>query len=321
MRSIRDVGYALTMFRMLPDAFLAHFDRGNAQRDMAVFRVCRYHPPMKTIVAGDIRSYRRMETAELRASFLIRDLFRPGAVELVYTDVDRAVVGGVVPLKAPLVLEAGRELASDFFLERREAGVLNLGGAGTITVDGVVYSMQPRECLYLGRGCRNVTFASDDAAGPAEFYLVSYPAHASHPTAHATLEMANRVELGSQAQANRRTIYQFIRLGQIASCQLVMGFTELHEGSVWNTFPPHTHDRRTEVYCYFDLPAGGQVLHLLGEPTETRHVVVREKEAVLSPPWSIHCGVGTGSYRFVWAMGGENQVFEDMDAVKMETFQ
>lgn len=276
---------------------------------------------MKTISAGDIRSYRRMETAELRSSFLVQNLFRPGAVELAYTDVDRAVVGGLVPLEAPLALEAGRELASAFFLERREAGVLNLGGAGTITADGVAYPMQPRECLYLGRGCRNVTFASTAAATPAVFYLVSYPAHAAYPTTHATLDMANRVELGSVAQANRRTIYQFIRLGRIASCQLVMGFTELHEGSVWNTFPPHTHDRRTEVYCYFDLPPGGQVLHLLGEPAETRHVVVREKEVVLSPPWSIHSGVGTGSYRFAWAMGGENQVFEDMDAVKMETFQ
>ena len=276
---------------------------------------------MKTIQAADGGSYRRMTTEELRSRFLVKDLFRPGFSELVYTDVDRAVVGGIVPLKAALPLEAGRELASAFFLERREAGVINLGGAGTIVVDGRAFPVKSRECLYLGRGSRVVEFASDSPDSPAAFYLVSYPAHAVFPTTHATLDMANRVDLGSAAQANRRTIHQFIRPGRIASCQLVMGFTELHEGSVWNTFPPHTHDRRTEVYCYFDLPPGGQVLHLLGAPDETRHVVVREKEVVLSPPWSIHSGVGTGGYRFCWAMGGENQVFEDMDAVNMEKFQ
>ena len=276
---------------------------------------------MKVIQTADAGSYRRMTTAELRAHFLVPDLFKPGFANLVYTDVDRAVAGGIVPLESALALEAGKELASAFFLERREAGVINLGGAGTITVDGVAFHMGPRECLYLGRGSRAVTFASDSAGTPAAFYLVSYPAHAAHPTTHAGLAQANRVELGSTAQANRRTIYQYIRPGRIASCQLVMGFTELHEGCVWNTFPPHTHDRRTEVYCYFDLPPGGCALHLLGTPEETRHVVVREREVVLSPAWSIHSGVGAGAYRFVWAMGGENQVFEDMDPVNMEEFQ
>ena len=276
---------------------------------------------MKVMQTADAESYRRMTTDELRSRFLVKDLFQPGLANLVYTDVDRAVVGGIVPLATPLVLEAGKELASAFFLERREAGVINFGAPGTVTVDGKAYRLGSRECLYLGRGSREVIFASESPATPAAFYLVSYPAHAVYPTTHATLDMANRVELGSAAQANRRTIYQFIRPGRIVSCQLVMGFTELHEGSVWNTFPPHTHDRRTEVYCYFDLPSGGQVLHLLGEPDETRHVVVREKEVVLSPPWSIHSGVGTGGYRFCWAMGGENQVFEDMDAVNMEKFQ
>ncbi len=276
---------------------------------------------MRVIHAGDVRGYRRMTTEELRSSFLIQGLFLSGSVEMVYTDVDRAVVAGIVPLKAPLTLDAGRELASAFFLERREAGVLNLGGAGKVVVDGVSYSMLPRECLYLGRGCREVVFTSDSADAPAAFYLVSYPAHATYPTTHAPLAMANHVELGTAAQANRRTIHQYIRPGRIASCQLVMGFTELHEGSVWNTFPPHTHDRRTEVYCYFGLPPGGTVLHLLGAPEETRHVVMREREVVLSPPWSIHSGVGSAAYGFVWAMGGENQVFEDMDAVDMGRFQ
>ena len=187
------------------------------------------------------------------------------------------------------------------------------GGVGTVTVDGKVYTLAPRECLYIGRGAKKVTFASQSAKAPPQFYLVSYPAHASHPTTHATLEQANRVAAGSPKDANARTIYQFIRPGRIASCQLVMGFTELQEGSVWNTYPPHTHNRRTEVYCYFDLPRGGRVVHLYGEPSETRHLVLGEKDVVFSPAWSIHSGVGTGAYRFVWAMGGENQVFEDMD--------
>lgn len=275
---------------------------------------------MRTIATADSGHYRRMTTAEIRAHFLVEDLFRSGALELVYTDVDRAVVGGVVPVDSPLKLEVGRQMACDFFCERREAGVINLGASGSVTVDGRAYPLAPRECLYIGRGSREVTFASDDAASPAQFYLLSYPAHAAHPTAHATLEQANRVELGSAKDANHRTIHQYIHQNGIRSCQLVMGYTELHEGSVWNSFPPHTHDRRTEVYCYFDLPPGGLLLHLLGEPDETRHVVVREKQAVLSPAWSIHAGVGTGGYRFVWGMGGENQVFDDMDKVGMERF-
>jgi 4-deoxy-L-threo-5-hexosulose-uronate ketol-isomerase len=270
---------------------------------------------MKTIRTADCGHYRRMTTAELRAHFLVEALFRPGAIELVYTDVDRAVVGGIVPTDVPLKLEGGREMACGYFCERREAGVINLGGPGTVTVDDRSHPLAPRECLYIGRGSREVAFTSHDAASPAEFYLLSYPAHAVHPTTHATVEQANRVELGSAGEANRRTIRQYIHEKGIRSCQLVMGFTELHEGSVWNSFPPHTHDRRTEVYCYFDLPSGGVVLHLLGEPDETRHVVVREKQAVLSPPWSIHAGVGTGGYRFVWGMGGENQVFDDMDKI------
>jgi 4-deoxy-L-threo-5-hexosulose-uronate ketol-isomerase len=270
---------------------------------------------MRTIQTADAQAYRRMTTEELRARFLIGDLFQPGRAELVYTDVDRAVVGGMVPTAAQLALEGGREMACSFFCERREAGVINLGAPGTIVVDGKSFRLEPRECLYIGRGSREVGFASESAQNPAIFYLVSYPAHADYPTAHASLDKANRVELGSLRDANHRTINQYIRPGFIPSCQLVMGFTELHEGSVWNTFPPHTHDRRTEVYCYFDLPPQGCVLHLLGAPDETRHVVIREKQTVLAPPWSIHSGVGSGAYRFVWAMGGENQVFEDMDNV------
>ena len=276
---------------------------------------------MKTIQTADSQAYRRMTTAELRERFLVENLFEPGRIVLVYTDVDRAVVGGIVPTGAPLTLEGGREMACAFFCERREAGVINLGAAGTVTVDGTAYVLAPRECIYLGRGSRAVSFASDSAATPAQFYLVSYPAHAAFPTTHIPFAQANHVELGATKDANRRTIHQFILPGRVPSCQLVMGYTELHEGNVWNTFPPHTHDRRTEVYCYFDLPANGCVLHLLGAPDETRHIVMREKQVTLSPPWSIHSGVGAGAYRFVWAMGGENQVFNDMDAVDLAKLQ
>jgi 4-deoxy-L-threo-5-hexosulose-uronate ketol-isomerase len=270
---------------------------------------------MKTIQAADRDAYRRMTSDELRDKFLVADLFQPGQAQFVYTNVDRAVVGGIMPADKPLALEGGKEMACDYFCERREAGVINLGGAGAVTVDGTTYKVAPRECVYIGRGSREVSFASDSAKTPAMFYLVSYPAHADYPTTHVGLDKANRIDLGSAKESNSRTIFQYIRIGKIKSCQLVMGFTELHEGSVWNTFPPHTHDRRTEVYCYFDLPKGGLVFHLLGEPDETRHIAVRDKQVVLSPEWSIHAGVGTGAYKFVWAMGGENQVFEDMDSV------
>ena len=270
---------------------------------------------MRNIQAADRESYKRMTAEELRGRFLLENIFQAGKTELVYTNVDRAVVGGIVPLAKPLDLKVGKEMACSFFCERREAGVINLGGSGSITVDGKVYKLASRECLYIGKGSKDISFASDSTKEPAMFYLLSYPAHADYPTTYAGLDKANRIDLGSAKEANRRTIFQYIRLGGIKSCQLVMGFTELHEGSVWNTFPPHTHDRRTEVYCYFDLPKDGVVFHMIGEPTDTRHVIVKEKQVVLSPEYSIHSGVGTGGYRFVWGMGGENQVFDDMDKV------
>lgn len=276
---------------------------------------------MRTIEASDRHAYRRMTTDELRGQFVIGDLFRRGRMELVYTNVDRAVVGGVVPTEEPLELLGGREMACAYFCERREVGILNLGGPGAVVVDGTTYAMAARECLYVRRGSRGILFSSDSAERPAQFYLVSYPAHADYPTTKAGLKDANRIDLGSLAESNRRTIYQFIRPGFIKSCQLVMGFTELHEGSVWNSFPPHTHGRRSEVYCYFDLPQDGAVMHFLGTPDETRHVVMREKQVVLSPDWSVHCGAGTGGYAFVWAMGGENQDFDDMDKCDMERFR
>ena len=276
---------------------------------------------MRTIEATDRLSYRRMTTDELRKNFVVEELFQAGTINLVYTNVDRAVAGGIVPATEPLELKGGREMACTFFCERREAGIINLGGAGSIVVDGTSYEMASRECLYIRRGSRGILFSSANPEKPAQFYLVSYPAHADYPTTKVGLKDANRIELGSLAESNRRTIYQYIRPGFIKSCQLVMGFTELHEGSVWNSFPPHTHNRRTEVYCYFDLPPNGTVMHFLGEPDETRHVALHEKHVVLSPAWSVHCGAGTGGYAVVWAMGGENQEFDDMDKCDLATFR
>lgn len=272
---------------------------------------------METINTADRQAYRRMTTDEQRAHFLKSGLFELGKLNMVYSDVDRAVVAAAVPTAVKLELTGGKEMACAFFHERRESGVINLGPAGTVTVDGTAYPLATCECLYIGKGAKTVVFASASVEAPSQFYLVSYPAHAAYPTTLATLAQANPVAAGTCKEANQRTIYQFIRPGKIQSCQLVMGFTALAEGSVWNTYPPHTHDRRTEVYCYFNLPENGRVLHLFGEPSETRHLVLQEKDVVFSPAWSIHSGVGTGAYRFVWAMGGENQVFEDMDPAKI----
>lgn len=258
-----------------------------------------------------------LDTDELRSTFLLEDLFASGEIRMVYTDLDRAVVGAAIPATGSLDLGNDDALKADFFCQRRELGVLNIGEGGSVTVDGKVYELGKHDCLYVGRGSRSVQFASADAESPAVFYLVSYPAHAEHPTTKATRADANRVELGTPAEANERTIFQYIHEDGIKSCQLVMGFTEFKVGSIWNTMPCHTHDRRSEVYCYFDVPAEHRVLHMMGEPQETRPLWVADRQAVLSPPWSIHSGCGTASYRFIWAMGGENQAFTDMDRVEI----
>ncbi len=258
-----------------------------------------------------------LDTAELRASFLLDELFTTGEVDLVYTDLDRAVVGSAIPTDGALELGNDDALKADFFLQRRELGILNLGSAGTVTVDGTSYEMGAHDCLYIGRGSKDVTFTSASAAEPAVFYLVSYPAHATHPTVKATRADANRVELGSKDECNERTIFQYIHENGMKSCQLVMGFTEFKTGSIWNTMPCHTHDRRSEVYCYFDVPTAHRVLHMMGQPQESRALWVADRQVVLSPPWSIHTGCGTASYRFCWAMGGENQAFTDMDRVEI----
>ncbi len=258
-----------------------------------------------------------LDTDELRAAFLLDELFAPGEVCLVYTDLDRAVVGSAIPTTSALALGNDDALKADFFCQRRELGILNFGEAGTVIVDGTVYQIAKHDVLYIGRGSREISFVSDSADNPAVFYLVSYPAHATYPTTKASRADANRVELGSKDECNERTIFQFIHENGIKSCQLVLGFTEFQPGSVWNTMPCHTHDRRSEVYCYFDVPATHRVLHMMGEPQETRPLWVSDRQAVLSPPWSIHTGCGTASYRFCWAMGGENQAFTDMDRVEI----
>jgi 4-deoxy-L-threo-5-hexosulose-uronate ketol-isomerase len=262
--------------------------------------------------------YQKLGTADLRELFLIETLFAPGKLELVYSDADRVIIGSAVPTGAPLKLSADAELRAAYFCERRELGVLSIGGDGTIDVDGKQYPMGKLDCLYVGRGCQNISFASKDASNPAAFFLLSYPAHTAHPTTYARVTDATPVELGTAADANRRTIYKYIHTGGIKSCQLVMGFTKLHEGSVWNTMPPHTHTRRSEVYMYFDVDAKRRVMHFMGTPQQTRHLVVANRQAVISPSWSIHCGCGTGAYTFCWAMGGENQTFEDMDAAPID---
>jgi 4-deoxy-L-threo-5-hexosulose-uronate ketol-isomerase len=263
-----------------------------------------------------------MSTEDLRAAYLIDTLFVPEAVPMVYSDIDRSITGSAVPLRQPLaLLSSKQEMAAAYFAERRELGVFNIGGAGKVGVDGKEFALAPTDALYIGRGAREIAFLSDDPAHPAKFYFVSYPAHQSFPTTHLRKTDAESSPLGSAADANRRTIYKYIRPPAVQSCQLVMGMTVLEEGSVWNTMPPHTHQRRSEVYMYFNLPANAAVLHLMGEPGQTRHIVMQNEQAALSPSWSIHAGVATRAYAFIWAMGGENQEFGDMDAVDVRTLR
>jgi 4-deoxy-L-threo-5-hexosulose-uronate ketol-isomerase len=269
----------------------------------------------------DAAATSRLSTEELRASFLVTNLFRPGEIALEMVDLDRVVVGGAVPTDAPLTLEAPADFLAEYFTERRELGVLNVGGPGSVTVDGARHTLGTKDALYVGRGSRDVVLASDDAAAPARFYLVSYPAHAAHPTTRVAAAEAQGATIGAQETANRRTVARYIHAGGARSAQLVMGVTTLEPGSVWNTMPAHTHHRRTEIYLYFDLPADAIVLHLLGRPDETRTIVVRDGEVALSPGWSVHSGCGTRAYAFCWAMGGENQDYADMQPVDVATLR
>ncbi|MCC2315805.1 5-dehydro-4-deoxy-D-glucuronate isomerase [Cellulomonas xiejunii] len=254
-----------------------------------------------------------MDTAELRRRYLVPGLFVDDEANAVYTHHDRVVLLGAKPVTGPVALPTFPEIRSEYFLEHREAGVVNVGGSGTVTVDGTTYDLAHGSCLYLGRGARDVTFASVDAATPARFYVVSAPAHTAYPTTLVEAGKGTVRELGDALTSNRRTLNQYIHENGVRSCQVVMGVTTLHPGSMWNTMPAHTHDRRMEAYLYFDLPDDARVVHLLGRPDETRHLVVGNEEAIISPSWSVHSGVGTASYSFVWAMAGENQSFDDMD--------
>jgi 4-deoxy-L-threo-5-hexosulose-uronate ketol-isomerase len=266
---------------------------------------------MRTRYATSPQQIPTFDTEALRSHYLVEDLFPSDRVETVYSHEDRLVVGGVVPRPGSSVrLAAPDPLRAEFFLQRREAGVVNVGGgAGVIEVDGTRYELAPADVLYIGRGARDVSFAGD---GEAAFYLVSTPAHASHPTRHATRADAAPVSLGARHTSNERTIYKYIHDEGIQSCQLVLGVTELAAGSMWNTMPAHVHSRRTEVYLYFGLEPEHRVVHLMGEPQQTRNLIVANRQAVISPCWSVHCGFGTASYAFVWAMGGENIDYGDV---------
>jgi len=273
---------------------------------------------MNVRYTADPVRFDRLSTEEVRASFLIDTLFATDAVAMVYLDLDRAIVGSAVPATKTLSLGSAPELRSETFCERRELGVLNVGGPGTVAVDGREYPLAGRDGLYVGRGSKAITFASDSARTPARYYLLSFPAHAAHPTTRIRQSEAEAVRLGSREACNQRTLYKLVHPGGARSCQLVMGFTALEPGSVWNTMPPHTHQRRMEVYLYFDLPADARVFHFMGRPEATRHLVVADGQAVISPGWSIHSGVGTGAYAFCWGMGGENHAFDDMDRLTLD---
>ncbi len=262
--------------------------------------------------------YSRMNTQELRDNFLIDELFSEGEIQLTYCEVERSVVGSAVPTDQVLSLTTCPELAADYFCQRREMGVLNIGGTGSIAVDGETYSLANLDCLYIGRGTQSITFTSEDASAPAKFYLLSYPAHKEYPTSYASKAMANPIHLGTSEDSNSRTIYQYIHPKGIKSCQLVMGFTQLNSGSVWNTMPAHTHERRTEVYLYFNVAEESAVFHFMGPQDETRHIAIHNHQAAVSPMWSIHSGCGTKAYSFCWGMGGENQQFDDMDGIAIK---
>jgi 4-deoxy-L-threo-5-hexosulose-uronate ketol-isomerase len=258
-----------------------------------------------------------MNTDELRAAFLMQQVMVADEIKLLYTHYDRVIIGGVVPLSKTILLPTHDALKADYFLQRREIGIINIGGDGEVIVNGKPYQLRKLDCLYVGKGNEKVEFASVNKTAPAKFYLLSAPAHAVYDLQLMKKEEASPVELGAVATANQRTIYKYIHADGLKSCQLVMGLTILKEGSVWNTIPTHVHDRRMEAYFYFDLAENQKVIHLMGQPTETRHLVVGNEQAIVSPPWSIHSGCGTSNYGFIWGMAGENYVYTDMDVINI----
>lgn len=266
---------------------------------------------------------RTLDTTGLRQQFLVETMFKPDEATLTYSQIDRIIVGGIQPVTQAVRFspELGQHTGTDFFLQRRELGLINIGGAARVTVDGQAYDIAPREALYVGQGAKEIVFESVDPQQPAKLYFNSAPAHTSYPTRKITQAQASPETLGSAETSNRRTIYKYLVPDVLPTCQLLMGLTQLEPGSLWNTMPCHTHARRMEVYFYFDMSEQAVVFHMLGEPTETRHLVVRNEQAVISPSWSIHSGVGTQAYTFIWGMVGENQVFKDMDHVPMTTLR
>lgn len=266
--------------------------------------------------------YKGMNSEGLRENFLVDSLFKPGQLNLIYTDVDRSIIGSAVPVDKELSLVGSKkETASEYFAERREVGIINIGPKGSINVDGILYAMENQDCLYIGKGAKEIRLHSANPADPALYYIVSYPAHKELPVKLIRKSDAIKQALGSIEQCNKRVINKYILPGKVESCQLVMGLTEIESGSVWNTFPPHTHQRRTEIYLYFNINKESLVFHFMGEEGGTRHIVVRDKQAVISPSFSIHSGVGTSNYSFIWGMGGENQVFDDMDNVNLNNIK
>ena len=263
----------------------------------------------------DSKSY---DTKQLREHYLVEEVFIDDKIELTYSHVDRIIFGGIKPVKESLKLEAGKSMGVDYFLERREMGVINIGGEGIVLIDGEEFTLNNKDGLYIGKGNKDIIFKSLNQSNPAKFYINSVPAHKEYKTVKIDIEKANPVKMGDNSTLNKRTIYQYVHPNVCESCQLLMGLTILEPGSAWNTMPCHTHERRMEVYFYFDMQEDTRVIHLMGEPTETRHLIVKNEQAIISPSWSIHSGVGTSNYTFIWGMCGENQTFTDMDHIDME---
>ena len=276
---------------------------------------------MRTRYANNPRDSKRYDTEELRENYLVEDIFKDDQIELVYSHVDRIIFGGIKPVYKELKLEAGKEMGVDYFLERRELGIINIGGKAILTIDGTEYELKEKDGLYVGKGNKEVSFKSVNPEEPAKLYVNSVPAHKEYETVKIDIEKANPVRLGDNKTLNKRTIYQYVHPNVCESCQLLMGLTMLEPGNAWNTMPCHTHERRMEVYFYFDMDEDTRVFHLMGEPTETRHLVVKNEECVISPSWSIHSGVGTSNYTFIWGMCGENKTFDDMDNIPMDVLR
>jgi 4-deoxy-L-threo-5-hexosulose-uronate ketol-isomerase len=274
--------------------------------------------PLKILHSVHPDDFKSYQTDLIRERFLINNLVETDKINSVYTHYDRMIVGAVCPANNKIDLPNYPNLKADYFLERREIGIINVAGEGGVTADGQSFNLKKLDCLYVGKGVKNITFSSKDIGQPAVFYILSAPAHVNHPAVLMTHAEAAKVNAGDALTANRRTINKYIHMDGIKSCQLVMGLTILQEGSIWNTMPPHTHDRRMEAYFYFDLPAGQKIFHYMGQGNETRHIAVNNYEAVVSPPWSIHSGSGTATYSFIWGMAGENLDYTDMDVITIE---